>query len=252
MKIVVIGGSGLIGSKLVRRFRSSGHEAIAASPSSGVDTVSGQGLAEALDGAHVVVDVANAPSFEDQAVLAFFDISGRNLLAAERAAGVGHHLALSIVGAERCPNSGYLCAKLVQEGLIKKSGIPYTIVRSTQFFEFVQGIIDAGTAAGVARLSPALLQPIAAEDAAAALADLAVAQPLNAVVEVAGPNAIPLDELARKFLAVRGDERPVIADVRARYFGTELDDRSLTPRENARIGPTTADQWLSATYSARG
>jgi uncharacterized protein YbjT (DUF2867 family) len=245
VKIVVIGGSGLVGTQLVGRLRAIGHAVVAASPASGVDAVTGDGLPEALDGTQVVVDVANSPSFEDEAVLAFFEASSRNLLAAERAAGVQHHLALSVVGADRLPDSGYLRAKLAQENLIKASGIPYTIVRSTQFFEFARGIIESGTTDGIVRLSPALVQPIAAADAAAVLADLAVGPPLNATVEVAGPEAIPLDCFARKVLTADGDGRRVVADVRARYFGAVLDDRSLTPAENARLGATPLTQWLN-------
>lgn len=245
MKIVVIGGSGLIGSNVVSRLRSNGHETVAASPRTGVDTITGKGLAEALAGAQVVVDVANAPSFEDRAVLEFFETSGRNLLAAEAAAGVEHHVALSIVGIDRLPDNGYFKAKAAQEDLIKASKIPYTILRSTQFCEFVEGIINAGTAGDMIRLSPALIQPAAADDVSAVLADLAVGAPVNGIVEVAGPDCFPLDELARKFLAARGDKRQVIADVHARYFGSELNDRSLVAGDKARIGPTRFHNWLS-------
>jgi uncharacterized protein YbjT (DUF2867 family) len=245
MKIVVIGGSGLIGTNLVNRLRQKGHETVAASPNSGVNTITGEGLAGVMKGAQVVIDVANSPSFEDRAVLDFFQASGRNLLAAEAAAGVGHHVALSIVGADRLPESGYLRAKLAQEDLIKASGIPYSILRSTQFFEFIGRIAESAAEGDVIRLSPALLQPIAADDVAAALADLAVGPPLNGTVEVAGRDSRPLDKLARKVLAARGDKRQVIADVHARYFGTELDDRSLTPGEHPRFGPTGFDDWLS-------
>jgi uncharacterized protein YbjT (DUF2867 family) len=244
MKIVVIGGTGLIGSKLVEKLRQKGHEVIAASPASGVNTITGEGLAEALRGAQVVVDVANSPSFEDKAVLEFFQTSGRNLLAAEAVAGVAHHLALSVVGADRLPESGYLRAKVAQEDLIKASGIPYTILRSTQFFEFIGRIADSAAEGDVIRLSPALLQPIASEDAVAALADLAVGPPLNGTVEVAGPDAYPLDKFARKVLSARGDRRQVVADKHARYFGTELDDRSLTPSDHPRFGATSFDDWL--------
>lgn len=245
MKIVVIGGSGLIGSKLVKKLREAGHEVIAASPDSGVNTITGEGLAEALAGAQVVVDLANSPSFEDKAVLKFFETAGRNLMAAEKAAGVRHHLALSIVGADRLPESGYLRAKIAQENLIKGSGIPYTILRSTQFFEFINGIIKSGTEGDVVRLSPALLQPIASDDVVARLAELVVGPPLNGTVEVAGPEARPLDKLARKFLAVSGDKRQVIADVHARYFGAELNDRSLTPGDRPHLGSIRFDDWLS-------
>jgi uncharacterized protein YbjT (DUF2867 family) len=245
MKIVVIGGSGLIGAKLVGRLRQKGHEVVAASPGSGVNTLTREGLAEALSGAQIVVDVANSPSFEDKAVLNFFETSGRNLLAAEAAAGVGHHLALSVVGTDRLPESGYLRAKMAQEKLIKASGIPYTILRATQFFEFVSSIIASGTAGDAIRLSPALLQPIASDDVVAALADLADGSPLNGIVEVAGPEPIPLDKLARLFLTANQDRRQVIADVHARYFGTELNDQSLTPGNNPRIGAIRFDDWLS-------
>jgi uncharacterized protein YbjT (DUF2867 family) len=245
MKIVVIGGSGLIGSNLVSRLRQKGHEVVAASPNTGVNTITGEGLAAALAGAQVVVDVANSPSFEDKAVLEFFQTSGRNLLAAEAAAGVGHHVALSVVGADRLPQSGYLRAKVVQEKLIQASKIPYTILRATQFFEFIGRIADSAADGDVIRLPPALLQPIAADDVAAALADLAVGRPLNGTVEVAGRDARPLDKLARTLLSARGDKRRVIADAHARYYGTELDDRSLTPGEHPQFGPTRFDDWLS-------
>jgi uncharacterized protein YbjT (DUF2867 family) len=247
MKIVVIGGSGLIGANVVERLRRRGHEVLAASPRSGVDTLTGEGLADALAGAKVVVDVANSPSFEDRAVLEFFETSGRHLLAAEAAAGVEHHLALSVVGSDRLPDSGYLRAKMAQERLIKASGIPYTILRSTQFFEFVGGIIQAGTQGDVVRLSPALMQPIAADDVAAALAALALDPPLNGTVEVAGPDALPMDELARQSMAHHGDGREVIADVHACYFGAELDDASLTPGAHPRLGTTHFRDWLERT-----
>jgi uncharacterized protein YbjT (DUF2867 family) len=245
MKIVVIGGSGLIGSKVVSRLRQNGHEVVAASPKSGVNTLTREGLSEALSGAQVVVDVANSPSFEAKAALEFFETSGRNLLAAEAAAGVGHHIALSVVGTERLLESGYFPAKMAQEKLIKTSGIPYTILRATQFFEFVDSIIQSGADGNVIRLSPALIQPIASDDVAAALADLAVAPPLNATIEVAGPEPFPLDQLARNVLTVTKDRRQVIADVHARYFGAELNDRSLTPGEHPRVGPTRFEDWLS-------
>ncbi|TXL70639.1 SDR family oxidoreductase [Vineibacter terrae] len=245
MRIVVIGGSGLIGTNVVNRLRQKGHAVVAASPKSGVNAVTGEGLAAAFAGTTVVVDVANAPSFEDKAVLDFFQASARNLGAAEAEAGVRHHLALSVVGADRLPRSGYLRAKLAQETLIKASGIPYSILRATQFFEFIGRIAEAGAQDGVIRLSPALLQPIAADDVAAALADLAVGPPLNGTVEIAGPDASPLDTLARKVLCAQGDKREVIADIHARYFGTELDDRSLTPGADPRLGPTRFEDWLS-------
>src|SRR6187399_1071824 len=218
MKIVVIGGSGLIGKKVVTNLRQHGHEVVAASPSSGVNTVTGEGLAQALAGAQVVVDVANAPSWEDKAVLEFFETSGRNLLAAEAAAGVGHHVALSVVGTDRLLASGYFRAKMAQENLIRASKIPYTIVRATQFFEFVGSIVQSATEGQEVRLPPALLQPIAADDVAAALADAAVDEPVNGMVELAGPEPIGLDELARQLLRATHDPRTVITDVRARYF----------------------------------
>lgn len=245
MKIVVIGGTGLIGSNIVNRLRRNGHETVAASPRTGVNTITGQGLAEALAGAQVVVDVTNSPSFEDQAILEFFETSGRNLLAAEAAAGVEHHVALSIVGTDRLPENGYFRAKVAQENLIKASKIPYTILRATQFCEFIEGIINSSDDGGTIRLSPALIQPIAADDVAAVLADLAVGAPVNGIVEVGGPDRFPLDELARKFLAARKDKREVTADVHARYFGSELDDRSLVTGDNALIGSTRFLNWLS-------
>lgn len=245
MKIVVIGGSGLIGTNLVGRLRQRGHEVTAASPNTGVNAVTGEGLAAALDGAQVVVDVANSPSFEDKAVLAFFETSGRNLLSAEAAAGVRHHVALSVVGADRLPESGYLRAKVAQEALIRAAKLPYTILRATQFFEFVGSIVAGGAVGDLVRLSPALLQPIASDDVAAALADLAVGPPANGILEVAGPEPIPLDKLALKWMAAHGDSRQVIADIHARYFGAELNDRSLTPGHNPRIGATRFAAWLS-------
>jgi uncharacterized protein YbjT (DUF2867 family) len=251
VKIVVIGGSGLIGSNVVNRLRRAGHEVLAASPNSGVNSVTGEGLAEAIAGAQVVVDVANSPSFEDKAVLEFFETSGRNLLAAERAAGVGHHVALSVVGADRLPESGYLRAKVAQEALIKSSGIPYSILRSTQFFEFLDSIINSAADGDTVRLSPALLQPVAADDVSAALADLAVSPPLNATVEIAGPEPFPLDQLARRALTARHDKRSVKADVHARYFGTELDDRSLTPGDHPRLGATRFEDWFERSSPSR-
>ncbi|OHV83941.1 SDR family oxidoreductase [Ensifer sp. LCM 4579] len=244
MKIVVIGGTGLIGSKLVKNLRERGHEVLAAAPNTGVNTITREGLAEALDGAEIVVDVANAPVWEDKAVLEFFETSGRNLLAAEAAAGVRHHVALSIVGSERLPDNGYFRAKVAQENLIKASGIPYTILRATQFFEFVGGIAQSATVGEEIRLSPALFQPIASDDVAAALADVTTAPPVNGTVEVAGPEAIPLDEVVRRFLRATQDARKVVPDVHARYFGSVLDDQSLTPRENPRLGAIRYEDWL--------
>jgi uncharacterized protein YbjT (DUF2867 family) len=244
MKIVVIGGSGLIGSKLVNKLSQDGHDPLAASPDSGVDTITGEGLAEALDGAQVVVDVANAPAWDDAAVLDFFQTSSRNLLSAETAAGVGHHVTLSVVGTDRLPESGYLRAKVAQEEMVKAGPIPYTIVRATQFFEFIGRIADSSTDGNTVRLSPALVQPEAADDVASTLADVAVGTPLNNTVELAGPEAFRLDELARRFLNASDDPRQVTADVHARYFGAELDDRSLIPGDEARIAPTRFEDWL--------
>jgi uncharacterized protein YbjT (DUF2867 family) len=249
MKIVVIGGSGLIGTKLVNNLRQRGHKVLAASPSSGVNTLTGEGVAKALEGAQVVVDVANSPSFENRAVMEFFETAGRNLLAAEATTGVRHHVALSVVGADRLPASGYLRAKMAQENLIKASGIPFTIVRSTQFFEFVKGIAQSATEGQTVRLSPGLMQPIAADDVAAALTDIAVAEPLNDTVELAGPEPIRMDEIARRFLSATRDPRKVTTDVHALYFGTELNDKSLTPGDNARLGPTRFEKWLSRSTS---
>jgi len=245
MKIVVIGGSGLIGSKLVSLLRQRSHEVIAASPSSGVNAVTGEGLSEALRGAQVVVDVANAPSWDDQAVLEFFETSGRNLLAAEAAAGVRHHVALSVVGTDRLLASGYFRAKMAQEDLIKGSKNPYTIVRATQFFEFVGAIAQSATDGQTVRLPPAMMQPIVSDDVAAALADVALAQPLNGTVEIAGPEKIRMDELVRKFLLASRDTRQVLTDPQARYFGTAVNDQSLTPGANPRTGPTHFADWLS-------
>jgi len=245
MKVVVIGGTGLIGTKLVKHLSERGHEVRAASPNTGVNTITREGLAEALDGADVVVDVANAPLWEDKAVLDFFETSGRNLLAAEAAAGVRHHIALSIVGSERLPDNGYFRAKVAQENLIKASGIPYTILRATQFFEFVGGIAQSATVGEEIRLSPALIQPIASTDVAAALADVALAAPVNGTVEVAGPEAMPLDELVTRFLRATQDPRKVVPDIHARYYGGVLSDRSLTPGENPRIGGVRFEDWLA-------
>jgi uncharacterized protein YbjT (DUF2867 family) len=246
MKIVVIGGSGLIGKKVVANLRQRGHEAVAASPSSGVNAVTGEGLAQALAGARVVVDVANAPSWEDAAVLAFFEASARNLASAEAAAGVGHHVALSVVGTDRLLASGYFRAKMAQENLIKASPIPYTIVRATQFFEFVGGIAQAATEGQTVRLPPALMQPIAADDVAAGVADAALAEPLNGTFELAGPESIRQDELVRQFLRATGDARTVVTDPEALYFGLAVDDRSLTPGgAHPRLGPTRFADWLA-------
>src|SRR5687767_15128344 len=229
MKIVVIGGSGLVGKKLIPILRERGHEAVPASPSSGVNAVTGEGLARALAGADVVVDVTNAPSWEDAAVLEFFEASTRNLLAAEEAAGVGHHLALSVVGADRIPDSGYLRAKLAQERLIAAGGVPYTIVRATQFFEFLGGIAGPPADGDTVRLPTAPMQPLAADDVAAALADVVVGAPVNGIVELAGPETLPIAEFVGRYLAASGDKRTVVADPQARYFGAALDDRGLNP-----------------------
>jgi len=244
MKIVVIGGTGLIGKKVVTNLRQHGHEVVAASPSSGVNTITGEGLAQALAGAQVVVDVANAPSWEDNAVLAFFETSGRNLLAAEAAAGVGHHVALSVVGTDRLLASGYFRAKMAQEKLIKASPIPYTIVRATQFFEFVGGIAQSATEGQTVRLPPVLMQPIAADDVGAVVADVALAKPLNGTLELAGPEPIRQDDLVRQFLTATGDARTVITDPKALYYGITVNDQSLTPGDNPRIGPTHFADWL--------
>src|SRR5215510_9681399 len=244
MKIVVIGGSGLIGKKLVNKLRESGHEALAASPASGVNTLTGAGVAEALKGAQVVVDVTNSPSFEDAAVMHFFQTSARNLLPAELVAGVRHHVALSVVGADRLPGSGYMRAKVAQEALIRTSKVPYTIVRATQFFEFVSGIAQSATEGQTVRLPPALMQPIAADDVAAAVADAALAEPLNGTFELAGPEPIQQDDLVRQFLAATGDPRTVITDPKALYYGITVNDQSLTPGDHPRIGPTRFEDWL--------
>jgi uncharacterized protein YbjT (DUF2867 family) len=251
MKIVVVGGSGLIGRKLVTNLRQRGHWVVVASPSAGVNTLTGEGLADALAGAAVVVDVANSPSFEDRAVLEFFQASGRNLLAAETVAGVRHHIALSVVGTERLLASGYFRAKLAQENLVKASAIPYTIVRATQFFEFVASIAQTATEGESVRVPPALMQPIAADDVAAALAEIAVERPLNGTLELAGPEPIRMDELVRRFLNASGDSRQVTTDVHARYFGMAVDDQSLTPGDNPRIGPTRFEDWLAHRQSVQ-
>lgn len=245
MKIVVIGGSGLIGTKLVKTLRQQGHEVVAASPSSGVNTLTGEGLAEALRGTQVVVDVANSPSFEDKAVLAFFETSGRNLLPAEAAAGVRHHIALSIVGIDRTPDNGYFRAKVAQEKLIEASGIPYTIIRSTQFLEFLGGIAASSADGNIVRLSPGLFQPIAADDVAAIVADVALAAPRNGIVEIAGPERAPFNEIVARYLKAVGDPREVVSDPAARYFGGRVEEHSLVPLGEARLGRIGFDKWLS-------
>jgi uncharacterized protein YbjT (DUF2867 family) len=250
MKIVVIGGTGRVGSRLVERLNAQGHAATAAAPDTGVNTLTGEGLAEALAGAEAVVDVANSPTLDGEAALAFFDTAGRNLLAAESAAGVRHHVALSIVGAERLPASGYLRAKLAQEALIRTSGIPYSIVRSTQFFPFIEGIIQDGVVDGAIRLSPALMQPIDIADVVAALADVVTGPPVNGMLEIGGPEAIPITRFAEAYLSAKADPRPVVADPNTPYFGARLEERSLTPGPAARLGPTTLADWLQATIPA--
>lgn len=245
MKIVVIGGTGLIGTKLVNRLRERGHEVVAASPASGVDTITGEGLAETLADAEVVVDVANSPSFEDKAALEFFETSGRNLLAAELAAGVEHHVALSVVGTDRLLESGYFRGKMTQERLIRASGVPYTIVHSTQFFEFLNGIAQSATDGETVRLSPALVQPIASDDVAAMMADVVLGAPVNDIVEVAGPQRLRLSELVQRLLSAKHDARKVVADAHARYFGAELNDQSLIPGDNPRIASTSFEEWIS-------
>ncbi|WP_406694246.1 SDR family oxidoreductase [Singulisphaera sp. Ch08] len=245
MKIVVIGGSGLIGKKLIPRLQERGHEAVSASPSSGVNSLTGEGLAEAFAGAQVVVDVSNSPSWADEAVMEFFDTSTRNLLAAEAAAGVGLHVALSVVGADRMPDSGYMRAKVNQEKLIESGKVPFTIVRATQFFEFLGGIAGSGGDGDTLRLPTAPMQPLAADDVASALADIAVEEPLNKMVELAGPEALSIADFVRKFLAASGDTRTVVADPEARYFGAPLDDRGLAPGANPRLGPTQFSEWAA-------
>ncbi len=244
MKIVVIGGSGLIGSKLVTKLREHGHQAVAASPASGVNTLTGEGLADVLKGAAVVVDVSNSPSFADAPVMEFFKTSTGNLLTYEAAAGVGHHVALSVVGCDRLPDSGYLRAKIAQEKLIKESSIPYSIVRGTQFFEFVKSIADSATDGNTVRLPPVRFQPMAADDVASAVGRVAMGSPLNGIVEVAGPEQFRFDELIRLGLSARKDPREVIGDPHARYFGTELSERSLVPGDDAQLGETRFEDWL--------
>jgi uncharacterized protein YbjT (DUF2867 family) len=245
MKIVVIGGSGLIGSKLVIKLRDHGHEAVAASPNSGVNSITGEGLAEALKGASVVVDVTNSPSWEDAAVLTFFETSTRNLLSYGAAAGVKHHVALSVVGTERLLASGFFRAKMAQENLIKSSSIPYTIIRATQFFEFVKGIADFSTDGNKVRLPSALIQPMAADDVATAVSRIATGAPVNGTVEVGGPEKFRLDDLARKYLAANKDPREVVTDPKASYYGVELSERTLVPGDDARLGETRFETWLA-------
>ena len=245
MKIVVIGGTGLIGSKLVAKLAAHGHAAVPASPGTGVNTLTGQGLTEALAGADVVVDVSNSPSFEDTAVLEFFETSTRNILDAEAAAGVGHHVALSVVGTERLTESGYMRAKIAQEKLIENSSIPYTIVHATQFFEFAVRMADEASDGGTVRVPPVLIQPMAAEDVAAAVCDVVLGAPLNTTIEIAGPQPLRFEDFVRQGLRAVGDQRVVVADPQARYFGARLSERTLLPGDGARLGATKFDYWLS-------
>jgi uncharacterized protein YbjT (DUF2867 family) len=249
MKIVVIGGTGLIGSKTVALLRQRGHDVVAASPNTGVNTITGEGLKQAMAGTQVVIDLANSPSFEDKAVLEFFETSGRNLLAAEAAAGVRHHVALSIVGTDRSDN-GYFRAKIAQEKLIKGSGIPYTIIRSTQFMEFLRGIADSSTDGNKVRISPGLFQPIAADDVAANVADLALAAPRNGIVEIAGPERAPFNQFVARYVKAIGDPRKVVSDPEARYFGGRVEEHSLVPLSDARLGRIGFDEWLRRLQAA--
>ena len=244
MKIVIIGGTGLIGSKTVPILRQSGHEVVSASPNTGVNTITGQGLKEAMVGTQVVIDLANSPSFEDKAVLEFFETSGRNLLPAEAAAGVRHHVALSIVGTDRTPENGYFRAKVAQERLIKTSGIPYTIIRSTQFLEFLGGIAASSTDGNTIRLSPGLFQPIAADDVGPIVADVALAAPRNGIVEIAGPERAPFNDIVARYLKALGDPRTVVSDPEARYWGGRVEERSLVPLGEARLGRIGLEEWL--------
>ncbi len=244
MKIVVIGGTGLIGSKTVVRLRGAGHDALAAAPNTGVNTVTGEGLETALDAVEVVVDLANSPSFEPSAVMAFFTAHEKNLCAAEARAGVRHHVALSIVGADRSPDSGYFRAKIAQEDLIKTSGIPYTIIRSTQFMEFLGAIADAGQGDGVVNIATGLFQPIAADDVAAVVAEVATSAPRSGTIEIAGPERAPFDEMIKRYLEMMGDKRPVHADPEARYFGGRVERLSLVPMGNAQLGKITLADWV--------
>ncbi|MCC8940315.1 SDR family oxidoreductase [Bradyrhizobium sp. Arg68] len=249
MKIVVIGGTGLIGSKTVAILRQGGHEVVAASPQSGINTITGEGLKEAMAGTQVVIDLANSPSFEDKAVLEFFETSGRNLLAAEAAANVRHHVALSIVAIDRTDN-GYFRAKVAQEKLIKASGLPYTIVRSTQFLEFVRGIVDSSADGNKVRLPPILFQPIAADDVAAMVADVALAAPRSGIVEIAGPERAPFNEIVARYLKAVGDPRDVVSDPEAGYWGSRVEEHSLVPLGEARLGRIGLDEWLRRSKAA--
>src|SRR5499433_2870266 len=249
MKIVILGGTGLIGSKVVGKLKQKGHEAIAAAPNTGVNTITGEGLKEAMAGAQVVIDLANSPSFEDAAVMKFFQTSGRNLLTAEAAAGVGHHVALSIVGTDRSDN-GYFRAKVAQEKLIGTSGIPYTIIRSTQFLEFLRAIADSSADGNTVRISPGLFQPIAAEDVAANVAEVALAAPRNGIVEIAGPERAPFSEIVARYLKAVADPRAVVSDPEARYYGGRVEERSLVPLGEARLGRIGFDEWLRRSQAA--
>jgi uncharacterized protein YbjT (DUF2867 family) len=244
MKIVVIGGTGLIGSKTVAILRQRGHEVVAASPKSGIDTITGEGLKEVMAGAQVVIDLANSPSFEDKAVLEFFETSGRNLLAAEAPAGVRHHVALSIVGTDRTPEIGYFQAKVAQEKLIEASGIPYTIIRSTQFLDFLPAIAASGAVGNVVRISPGPFQPIASDDVAAIVAEVALGQPRNGIVEIAGPERAPFSEFVARYLKAVGDPREVVRDREARYFGGRVEEHTLVPLGEARLGRIGFDEWF--------
>ena len=250
MKIVVIGGTGLIGSKTVAILRQGGHEVVAASPNSGVNTITGEGVREVVAGAQVVIDVANSPSFEDKAVLEFFETSGHNLLEAESASSVRHHVALSIVGTDRTPDNGYFRAKVAQEKLIKASGIPYTIIRSTQFMEFLRAIAASSVDGNMVRISPGLFQPIAADDVAAIVAEVSLAAPRNGIVEIAGPERAPFDKFVARFLKAVGDPREVVSDREARYWGGRVEEHSLVPLGEARIGRIGMDEWLRRSQAA--
>jgi uncharacterized protein YbjT (DUF2867 family) len=244
MKIVIIGGTGLIGSKTATILRQGGHEVVAASPKTGVNSITGEGLKGAMAGTQVVIDLANSPSWEDKAVLEFFETSGRNLLAAEAAAGVRHHVAVSIVGTDRMPDNGYFRAKVAQEKLIEKSSVPYTIIRATQFMEFLGGIAGSGTEGSMVRLSPGLFQPIAADDVAAITADVALAAPRRGIVEIAGPDRAPLSDIIARYLKALGDPRTVVSDPEARYYGGRVEERSLVPLGEARLGRIGLDEWI--------
>jgi uncharacterized protein YbjT (DUF2867 family) len=250
MRIVVIGGTGLIGSKVVAKLKQKGHETLAAAPNTGVNTVTGEGLKEVMAGAQAVIDISNSPPSEDKAVLEFFETSGRNLLAAEAAAGVRHHLVLSIVGTDRMPDNGYFRAKAVQENLIRKSGIPYTIIRSTQFLESLRGIAASSADGNIIKLSPGLFQPIAADDVAAIVADVAVAVPRNGIIEIAGPERAPFNEIIARYLKAVGDPREVVSDPEARYFGGRVEEQSLVPLGEARLGHIGFDEWLRRSRAA--